>query len=333
MKTLYQCLIICLKCLTKRRPLCVIPHRYLLSVIPAKAGIQGFFYSVLISLVCISVPVFAAGEFAIDLSGDSQELPDIDGSMVVWQEYLSAYEDYDIFGIDLDTGSGYIYIIGWIYDQTNPRVSGTRVTWQDDYYGDGTDWDIYLSDISNPSGILRYPVAITEDIAETNPAIHGNTLVWQTNYGTQAAPDWNILAADMTEPNVPRIYEADAYDTNQTNARLYRNTVVYQDDTSANQDIWSADIWMKNNPVYASVFVDELAALDQTNPAVWGDTVVFQADSGSGDEDIYAADISDPANPVVFTIADSAADQTNPDISRHIVVWQDFRNGDWDIYG
>ena len=277
--------------------------------------------------------LYAADEFAIDPSGDSQERPDIDGSMVVWQEYLSAYDDYDIFAIDLNSGSGYIYVIDWLYDQTNPQISAQQVTWQDDFFGDGSDFDIYLSDISNPSGILQYPVAATEDVTETNAAMGGNTVVWQAHDTTQTETDWNVFAADMTDPNAPYIYEVDTFGANQTGPALYRNRVVYQDDTNANNDIWSADVWMKNAPVYAAVLVDETAGLEQTNPAVWGDTVVFQADSGSGNYDIVAADISDSANPVIFTIAADSADQTNPDISRHIVVWQDFRNGNWDIYG
>jgi len=56
--------------------------------------------------------------------------------------------------------------------------------------------------------------------------------------------------------------------------------------------------------------------------------------------DIYAADISDPENPVEFAITLNEQEQTNPDIDRNIVVWQslglpteDNRNGAWDIYG
>jgi beta propeller repeat protein len=35
----------------------------------------------------------------------------------------------------------------------------------------------------------------------------------------------------------------------------------------------------------------------------------------------------------VFAITGDTAAQMNPDIYEHIVVWQDNRNGNWDIYG
>ena len=94
---------------------------------------------------------------------------------------------------------------------------------------------------------------------------------------------------------------------------------------------------MRNKPADFGV---SLAEFDQQHPAVWGDTVVW-ADNYFGDMDIYAADlsptlnagISDPNKPVEFAIAANEAEQTNPDINGNIVVWQDNRNGDWDIYG
>ena len=111
-------------------------------------------------------------------------------------------------------------------------------------------------------------------------------------------------------------------------------------------DILGADIWMRNKPADFGV---TLAEADQQRPAVWGDIVVW-ADNYFGDMDIYAAKWHglpargingqdghatgmDVPLPVELAIAASEAEQTNPDIDRNIVVWQDNRNGDWDIYG
>ena len=71
---------------------------------------------------------------------------------------------------------------------------------------------------------------------------------------------------------------------------------------------------------------------DQRNPAIWGNTVVWQ-DDFFGDWDVYVADISDPNDPVEFAVTDNESSQTNPDIDGNIVVWQDFRNNNWDIFG
>lgn len=286
-------------------------------------------------LILCLLPVFissAVAEFAVDPSADPQAMPDIDGSVVVWAEYVSTYGgDYDILGIDLESSDGFMYIANLDNDQTNPRISGPRVTWQNDFYGDGSDYDIQMSDITNPFGILQYPVAATDGISERNAAIDGTTVVWQADSGLAA--DYNILGADVSDPNFPFYYPVDTVENDQTNPAVYRNRVVYQDDTGTHWDIWSADVWLKTNLSYDPVVKDTAAALDQTMPAVWGDYVVFEQPAGAGDTDIYAADISDPANPILMVVCDNPANQINPDISRHIVVWQDNRNDDWDIYG
>jgi len=53
----------------------------------------------------------------------------------------------------------------------------------------------------------------------------------------------------------------------------------------------------------------------------------------SGNNNIYAVDISDPCNLVEFFICTDTNEQRNPALSGNIVVWADDRNGNWDIYG
>lgn len=78
---------------------------------------------------------------------------------------------------------------------------------------------------------------------------------------------------------------------------------------------------------------------DQTNPALDGGIVVYQDNRGGhldetgawvGEWDLY---IKDLATGVETPLCTAAGDQVNPRISGNIVVWQDNRNGDWDVYG
>ncbi|MBN2294209.1 MAG: hypothetical protein JXM70_17410 [Pirellulales bacterium] len=290
--------------------------------------------------LCSSAVLFAAGEFAVDPSGDPQQLPDIDGSTVVWQEYVSSYGDYDIFGIDLEDTAGNLYIVDWLKDQTHPRIFGTRVVWQNDYYSDGSDYDIHVSDITDPSAIVHYPVAITPDVSESNPAIHGDLVAFQQQYTDPdtAAVDWDVYAADIVEPNSVRVYSVTLWAEDQTTPAVYRNDVVFSDyfiwpdTTEGSWDITIADTWLKNEPDYQyPAFEPE----DETAPAIDRDYLVYQRDySGDGtDYDIIAIDRSDPRVFVTIPVAQSAFSEKAPDVSGHIVVWQDNRSGNWDIYG
>lgn len=66
---------------------------------------------------------------------------------------------------------------------------------------------------------------------------------------------------------------------------------------------------------------------DQVNPAIYGDSVVWQ-DNRNGDWDIYLKQ----DNQVEEQITSDLSDQTNPVLSQDYIVWQDNRNEDWDIY-
>jgi beta propeller repeat protein len=63
-----------------------------------------------------------------------------------------------------------------------------------------------------------------------------------------------------------------------------------------------------------------------------GNLVALQRSDGLN-SNIYAIDISDPFNPIEFPVCTDANEQRAPAVSGNIVVWQDTRNGNWDIYG
>ncbi|HCO95060.1 MAG TPA: hypothetical protein DIU00_14095 [Phycisphaerales bacterium] len=267
------------------------------------------------------------GEFAVWPTTDDQEAPDIDGDIIVWQQFVEEYQDYDIYVADMNNPDDPLAaVIGDANDQMNPAVFENIVVWQDYVFWDGSgDWDIRGAEISDRNEPWIFAVTDLAENDEQEPAIHGNIVVWQD--GPEA--DYDIYGADITDLLSPEEFAVANFEFDQQRPAVYRTTVVWQDMYFGDWDILGADIWMRNKPADFGV---TLAEFDQQRPAVWGDTVVW-ADNYFGDMDIYAADISDPNNPVEFVIAASEAEQTNPDIDRNIVVWEDNRNGDWDIYG
>jgi|GEM_PF-313653 len=283
-------------------------------------------------------------EFAVWPTTDDQELPDIDGNIVVWQQFVAEYGDYDIYVADMNNPDDSLaVVIGDDNDQMEPAIFENIVVWQDFIIQEGSgDWDIWACDLSDRDQPVFFAVTNILDNDEQSPAIHGNIVVWQDG----AEGDYDIYGADITDPESPAEFVVAAFERDQRRPAIYRNTVVWQDSYYGDEDIIAADIWMRNKPAEFGV---SLLEFDQQRPAIWGDIVVW-ADNYFGDMDIYAAKWhglpareihgqdghatgTDVPSPVEFAVVNNEADQTNPDIDRNIVVWQDNRNGNWDIYG
>lgn len=274
-------------------------------------------------------------EFALLPADDEQQAPDIWGNIVVWQQFVNEYGDYDIYIADINYPDEIsIFVIGDANDQTNPSVFEDIVVWQDYVQWEGfADWDIRAADINNLDEPLIFEVSGIVDNDERNPAIHGNTVVWED--GDEG--DLNIYGADITDLGNPSEFQIAVLEHDQQSPAVFRTTVVWQDNFFGDWDIYAADIWQRNKPVEAPV---SLVEKDQQNPAVSGNFVVWQ-DNFFGDWDIYAADISDleilrqadPNNVVEFAVTANEFSQTNPDIDGNIIVWQDNRNNNWDIFG
>ena len=82
---------------------------------------------------------------------DDQESADIHGTMVVWQEFVSEFGDYDIYAADInDLDNVWFTVLGGASDQMNPAVYGHRVVWQDLIVSEeAVDWDIRMADITD----------------------------------------------------------------------------------------------------------------------------------------------------------------------------------------
>ncbi len=258
---------------------------------------------------------------------DDQENPDIDGTVVVWQEFVSQFGDSDVYVVDInDLDDLSVAVIGDANDQTHPAVYGRRVVWQDQVvWGDSADWDIRMADVSDFDAPIGYVVSDIPANDEERPAVYGNIVVWQDTNGS----DYNLFGADVTDPEQPREFLIAAYEGDQQRPSIWRTTVVWQDSYFGDDDIVASDILMRDRPAEFAVVLLEG---DQQNAIVSGDTVVWE-DDFYGDWDIFGARISDQNQIGEFVVVSTEGDQRHPDIDRHLVVWQDNRNGHWDIYG
>ena len=225
-------------------------------------------------------------EFGVLPSQDDQEMPDIQGTLVVWQEYVSQYGDYDIYVADInDLDALLVTAIGDAGDQTHPVVYGATVVWQhfitDEDVG---DWDIRMADISDMNEPEVFAVSNLIGVDEQRPAISGHTVVWEETDGT----DFDIYGADVTDPCLPLVFPVAPFGLDQRNPAIDRNTVVWEDNFFGDWDLLGADIWLRDEPAQLAVALFEN---DQQSAVVSRGTVVWE-DNFFGDWDLYAAKVS-----------------------------------------
>jgi beta propeller repeat protein len=212
--------------------------------------------------------------------------------------------------------------------KTAPHTDGQTVVWSDNSGGTAA---IYSYDLcsqtqsliaTSPNGDLVTPTVCDgavfwTDLSGTNPAVAG--------YDPCATPPQVALGSDPAEQEA-----------------VDGNYVVFTDLAGGASHIYGY------NRSSGQVFPVCTASGTQCNPAISGDIVVWQ-DNRNGNWDIYGCNLdalSDtgaaPSNgarlgcsdlPAEFAVCDSSGNHTNPAISGDTVVWQDNRNGNWDIYG
>ena len=116
----------------------------------------------IILLVLLQSSLIAANEryeFVVWPSIDNQENPDIYGDIVVWQQYISEYGDYDILAADINNiNQPPFFNTNAPSDQTNPAVFENHIVWQSLIESeDSADWDIRMADISTRTALLFMP--------------------------------------------------------------------------------------------------------------------------------------------------------------------------------
>ena len=147
--------------------------------------------------LCLVPNVIAFEEFAVYQGEESQQLPDVENGIIVWQQNRTA-TGWDVVGVDMfdEDGPTFFVVDDLEANQQRPAIWNRWVVWQDNSAG---DWDVYLTDITDLAAPqTRLLTNFFND--QTAPAIHGNTVIWQHQFDVA---DWDIYAADITDPNNP----------------------------------------------------------------------------------------------------------------------------------
>ena len=199
--------------------------------------------------------------------------------------------------------------------QRNPAVSGLNVVYIDDEGG-----QVYVHNLLTGT---RHPVTASAG-AKEKPAISGTRIVW-TDYNTIPA---RVRYHDLSNPVL--------------NGREVAASTSAQLDPDVEGD-WI--VWAEPHAIRAyrisSGEVRTLASVDSgfvsaSNPAIGGGIVVFQASLLSPPEgelsnwEIFAHNLTSQRT---WRVTRNPAAQNNPDVSADLIVWEDERVDQHDIWG
>jgi beta propeller repeat protein len=274
--------------------------------------------------------------------------PRISGSRVVWQDLRNG--KWDIYTKNL-TGGAATLIPSVSADRQHPAVDGNVVVWQDGRNGNG---DIYGYDLSSSTELV---VSIASG-DQADPVISGNWVAWQDNRDG----NWDIFAYNISTLETVRIT---SHERDQLHPVLSGTTVTWEDYRHGFGEIYQYDLVTRTETQVSS------GPADQTLPARSGASLVW-TDRRTGQSDIFTADPTRGARRLtygtgdhsqaavlndllVFTDYENGADDPNisfrllsngvgerlmtntarqeePAIGTNLLVWQDNRDGKFQIY-
>lgn len=264
---------------------------------------------ILLLTICIySFSGTGSQEFPITTEPHNQYYPAVHGDYVVWQDDRNG--NYDIYGYNLKTHEEFP-ITTDPATQELPAIYNDIVIWKDNRhntytvygYNLQTQKEFYIAKSPGSRPALYEKTVITIDMGGDNPAIHG--------YNLSTEEEFHI----SLDPGNVNLYPA-----------IYNNIIVWKSTGKHGDKIYAYDITTQQKfNIPPSRFLFPIHRQDY--PAIHNNTIVWTEDFYNF---IYGYNLSTDEE---FFITTHKSYQQSPAIYQDLVVWQDYRNNNWDIYG
>jgi beta propeller repeat protein len=229
-----------------------------------------------------------------------------ESSIDIYEDYFVYVLNSEIYGYDLISGNN--VLLSNLGEQSlNPKVDSNYIVWQS--LVDGY-WQIYVYDRNTLSSSL-----VSSSFShQVSPDVYGNYVVWADNRGD----DWDVYLYDLSTSVESLIVSSGG---NQYSPKIYGDNVVFIDDVSGTKDVYLYSISLS-----ASVLIDGSDG-DQNGVNIYGNNVVWQSDA-AGNWDVYHYDISTGG---ISLIAGESYDEKLPRVSNDLIVWMEYDGNDYDL--